>query len=229
FSVADRVIGHSRACRGAVLVFVRSSSLAARRESVRTRSASLLQFPTGDSGSAFRGPVQILAIGKRIHAFVFNPRASHHRAGDALGKQVISPKKQGRVQRFRGLINGPAELFGHRRRHLSQTNKRNGSTQPRSGFPTYDSMPRHRADRGFAKGQQHRSVNVASSSIPELSATLQLSDYGRVVRDSGAIPCGSGKAAVTASLRRVPNYSSRWQRTISLAAFYAVVNERNEA
>ena len=31
-------------------------------------------------------------------------------------------------------LNGPAELFGHRRRHLRQTSKRSGSTQLRSGF-----------------------------------------------------------------------------------------------
>src|SRR5262245_62152017 len=31
-------------------------------------------------------------------------------------------------------LNGPAELFGHRRRHLRQTSKRSGSTQlPRGG------------------------------------------------------------------------------------------------
>jgi hypothetical protein len=32
-------------------------------------------------------------------------------------------------------LNGPAELFGHRRRHLRQPSKRSGSTQLRSGFP----------------------------------------------------------------------------------------------
>jgi hypothetical protein len=39
--------------------------------------------------------------------------------------------------RFRSVksLNGPAELFGHKRRHLRQTSKRSGSTQLRSGFP----------------------------------------------------------------------------------------------
>src|SRR5713226_7974579 len=32
-------------------------------------------------------------------------------------------------------LNGPAELFGHRRRHPRQTSKRSGSTQLRSSFP----------------------------------------------------------------------------------------------
>jgi hypothetical protein len=38
--------------------------------------------------------------------------------------------------RFRSIksLNGAAELFGHRRRHLRQTSKRSGSTQLRSAF-----------------------------------------------------------------------------------------------
>jgi len=31
--------------------------------------------------------------------------------------------------------NGAADLFGHRRRHLRQTSKRNGSAQQHRGFP----------------------------------------------------------------------------------------------
>ena len=39
--------------------------------------------------------------------------------------------------RFRPVkgLNGLAELFGHRQRHLRQASKRNGSIQLRSGFP----------------------------------------------------------------------------------------------
>src|SRR5262245_23043213 len=42
-------------------------------------------------------------------------------------------QKPARFRPVKGL-NGPAELFGHRR-HLRQTSKRNGSIQLRSGFP----------------------------------------------------------------------------------------------
>src|SRR5580693_8432946 len=38
-----------------------------------------------------------------------------------------------RLRPVKGL-NGLAELFGHRRRHLRQASKRNGSIQLRSGF-----------------------------------------------------------------------------------------------
>ena len=57
-----------------------------------------------------------------------------------FGEIQISAEAHERRQnpaRFRSVksLNGPAELFGHRRRHLRQTSKRSGSTQLRSGFP----------------------------------------------------------------------------------------------
>ena len=57
-----------------------------------------------------------------------------------LGKIKITEQAHQRRQdsaRFRPVksLNGLAELFGHRRRHLRQTSKRSGSIQLRSGFP----------------------------------------------------------------------------------------------
>ena len=45
-------------------------------------------------------------------------------------------------------LNGRADLFGNRRRHLRQTSKRNGSTQLRSGFPCPQFSSPSCADRG---------------------------------------------------------------------------------
>ena len=57
-----------------------------------------------------------------------------------FGEIQISEEAHERRQnpaRFRSVksLNGLADLFGHRRRHLRQTSKRSGSTQLRSGFP----------------------------------------------------------------------------------------------
>jgi hypothetical protein len=57
-----------------------------------------------------------------------------------FGEIQISEEAHQRRQnpaRFRPVknLNGFAELFGHRRRHLRQAIKRNGSIQLRSGFP----------------------------------------------------------------------------------------------
>ena len=57
-----------------------------------------------------------------------------------LGEIQISDEARERRQnpaRFRSVksLNGPAQLFGHRPRHLRQTSKRSGSTQLRPGFP----------------------------------------------------------------------------------------------
>ena len=56
-----------------------------------------------------------------------------------FGEVQVSEEAHERRQnpaRFRPVesLNGPADLFGHWRRHLRQTNKRSGSAQLRSGF-----------------------------------------------------------------------------------------------
>ena len=72
-----------------------------------------------------------------------------------FGEIQISEEAHQRRQnpaRFRPVkgLNGLAELFGHRRRHLRQASKRNGSIQLRSGFPTRNSS----VLRSLARRQQ---------------------------------------------------------------------------
>src|SRR5215472_14277983 len=74
-----------------------------------------------------------------------------------FGEIQISEEPHKRRQnpaRFRSVksLNGPAELFGHKRRHLRQISKRIGSEQLRSGLLTYNSTPAIALIEGLQRG-----------------------------------------------------------------------------
>ena len=84
-----------------------------------------------------------------------------------FGEIQISQQAHQRRQhsaRFRSVksLNGPAELFGHGRRHLRQTSKRSGSTQLRRGFPNHNSVARHWAIFGESGCQQASACNAGN-------------------------------------------------------------------
>ena len=74
-----------------------------------------------------------------------------------FGEIQISEEPHERRQnsaRFRSVksLNGPAELFGHKRRHLRQISKRTGLEQLRSSLLTYNSTPAIALIEGLQRG-----------------------------------------------------------------------------
>src|SRR5215469_7317001 len=74
-----------------------------------------------------------------------------------FGEIQISEEPHERRQnpaRFQSVksLNGPAELFGHKRRHLLQISKRTGSEQLRAGLLTYNSTPAIALIEGLQRG-----------------------------------------------------------------------------
>src|SRR5262245_18299831 len=104
-----------------------------------------------------------------------------------FGEIQISEDAQERRQnpaRFRPVkgLNGVAELFGHRRRHLRQASKPNGSIQLRSGFP----LP-----------EIHRCCDLFIGTVAEAASDSRLTDENlsmpsRLIRNS-RVEAGSPK------------------------------------
>jgi len=110
-----------------------------------------------------------------------------------FGEIQISEKAHQRRQnsaRFRSVksLNGPAQVFGHGRRHLRQTSKWSGSTQPRSGF----SYPHFRATAAafFDRDQAQPTMGVEvphsrTFSVQRLGLALLVVFAGEVHEDVG--------------------------------------------